>query len=77
MMMGFGFFGLVFMLFFWGALIVGAILLVRYLFQANQQSSTSPQQNNDINPQDILEQRYARGEITREQFETMKQDLSS
>jgi putative membrane protein len=77
MMMGFGFFGLVFMLFFWGALIVGAILLVRYLFQANQQSSTSPPQSNDINPQEILEQRYARGEITREQFETMKQDLSS
>ena len=78
MMMGFGFFGLVFMLFFWGALIVGAILLVKYLFQSNQQQSPpSSPQSSKINPQEILEQRYARGEITREQFETMKQDLAN
>ena len=79
--LGFGFFGWIFMLIFWGALIFGAIWLVKYLFQSNQQSpqqppSTSPQSGN-INPLEILEQRYARGEITREQFETMKQDLSS
>ncbi|MEA3439475.1 MAG: SHOCT domain-containing protein [Chloroflexota bacterium] len=76
MMMGFGFFGLLFMLIFWVGLIFGAIWLVRYLFQTNQPPSMSPQ-SGDLNPQEILEQRYTRGEITREQFETMKQDLSN
>jgi uncharacterized membrane protein len=75
MMMGFGFVGLLLMLTFWGGLIFGAIWLVRYVFQVNQQPA-SPPQNSDLNPQKILEQRYARGEITREVFDLMKQDLS-
>jgi putative membrane protein len=76
MMMGFGVFGITLMLIFWGGLVFGAMWLVRYIFQGYQQPH-SPPQNSDLNPQKILEQRYARGEITQEQFETMKQDLSN
>ena len=76
MMMGFGFFGLFLMLILWVGLILGAVLLVRYLFQGSRQPPSLPQ-NNKLKPQQILEQRYARGEITREQFDSMKQDLTS
>ena len=70
--MGFGIFGLFFMLVFWGLLILGAVWVVKALFGNNP-----PHQGNDRlqSPREILDQRYARGEITREQYEIMKQDI--
>jgi putative membrane protein len=56
------------MLVFWGALIVGAILVVRHLGDVfGSEVRTSPV--------DILKRRYASGEITREQYEQMRKDL--
>jgi putative membrane protein len=75
MMMGFGLIGLILMLIFWGGLILGALWLVRYLFQGNRRLP-SPPLNSDLTPQQILDQRYARGEITRQQYELMKQDIA-
>jgi putative membrane protein len=67
-------FGLLFLLIFWGVLIALAIWLVRSLFTSNQRfSGTSP--DRELNAGEILNQRYARGEITREQYELMKSDL--
>ena len=72
MMMGFG-------LIFIVLIVVGLLFLVREgsslqaLFgtrQSSQQEKTNP------NAKDILDQRYASGEITREQYQTMKEDLS-
>lgn len=61
------------MLIFWGALIVGAVLVVRLLGgQANGSTPASP-----VTPLDILKRRYASGEITREQYEQMRKDLDS
>jgi putative membrane protein len=61
-------FGGIFMLLFWGgiiALIVWAInRLVRHGGGGSKQT-----------PLDIAKERYARGEITREQFEQIKKDL--
>ena len=75
--MGFGMLGLLFMFLFWGALIFGAVWLVRAIFTSNSgQNPSAPQPGQGSNPLDILAQRYARGEITREQYEIMKQDLS-
>ncbi len=63
------------MLIFWGFLIVLAVLLVRSLFHSNQ-----PQAGNSAStvssPKQILEQRYARGEINREQYQLMLRDLA-
>lgn len=75
-MMGFGmgFFGLLFMLLFWGGLILLAVWLAKALFQGNQSAGSSSRPTNSA--REILDQRYARGEITREQYELMKQDLS-
>ena len=56
------------MLVFWGALIVGAILVVRHL-------GGVPGSEAHRSPLDILKGRYAGGEITREQYEQMRRDL--
>lgn len=58
------------MLVFWGALIVGAILVVRYLGGVSGSEVRT-------SPLDILKRRYASGEITREQYEQMRRDLES
>ena len=63
--MGLG--GLV-MLTFWGALIVGIVLLVRSLGVTGGPLPHST-------PLDTLKRRYAAGEITREQYEQMRKDL--
>jgi putative membrane protein len=78
-MMGFGYGGMLFgglmMLAFWVLVIVGIIWLVLTLARGGQMvtrpSAAGPQ------PLDVLKERYAKGEITKEQYEAMKQDLSA
>ena len=75
--MGFGLLGLLFMLLFWGGLILLAVWLVRIIFSSSSNNNSStPQSGKSSNALEILAQRYARGEITREQYEIMKQDIS-
>lgn len=67
-MMGFGMIG---MFLFWIALIVMAIFLVRGLFQTDySKRNTQP-----LSAHQILEQRYARGEINHEQYLLMLKDI--
>ena len=72
MMFGMGMFGI----FFW-VLVVGLVIWgVNQLVQNNRQSAPGPPGSLPKNsPMEILKQRYARGEITKEQFEEMKRDL--
>lgn len=58
------------MLAFWGALIVGVVLLVRWLG-----GSVGGGRGGSESALDILRRRYAAGEITKEQFEEMRQAL--
>ncbi len=60
------------MLLFWFALILLPVLLVKGLFQSRQ---AKPGDQAYETPKQILEQRYARGEITREQYQLMMDDL--
>ena len=56
------------MLLFWGAVIVGLVLGIRWLVrQGREQRSDSALE--------ILRQRYARGELTRDDFEKMKKEI--
>jgi putative membrane protein len=72
--MGFGWWGLLFMFLFWGGLILMAIWAVRAIFQSGSRSPASSLERN-LSPREILDQRYARGEITRDQYQTMKEDI--
>jgi len=75
--MGFGLLGLLIMLLFWGGLIFLAVWLVRTIFSNNStHNSSTTQKREGSNALEILAQRYARGEITREQYEIMKRDIS-
>ena len=69
---GYGFdpFRMVLGLAFW-ALIMGGITLLVVYFVRNAKS-LSPSSESPI---DILKARYARGEITKEEFDTIKRDL--
>jgi putative membrane protein len=65
------------MLLFWILLIAGVVLLVRWIWDnagGRKQGPVGyePQQHNAL---EILKQRYAKGEISREEFQAMKQDL--
>jgi putative membrane protein len=71
--MGFGFYGWVFMAIFWLVLIALAIWLVRSIIQGNHSAVSNSSAT--LTAREILDQRYSRGEITREQYVQMKQDI--
>ena len=69
-MMGAG--GWIFMLLFWGFAIAGIIFTVRWFLSRGQsEKDVSSHQS----PLDILKSRYARGEITEEEYNRIKKDL--
>ena len=74
--MGFGILGLLFMLVFWGGLILLAVWLVRALFSSNSGRDLNAG-GKDQNARQILDQRYARGEIDREEFQNRKRELGA
>ncbi len=71
---GFNFWGAVMMFVFWGALIVLAVGLIRLLFPSAPKSTFPPSQP-EFTAREILDRRYAKGEITREEYEPIKFDL--
>ncbi len=54
---------------FWGVVIAGFVLGIRWLARQGRESKADP-------ALEILRQRYARGEINKEEFEARKRDLS-
>ena len=73
-MMGFG---LIWMLIFWGGLIALAVWLIRVLFPASPYKSADNVLDTPVSARDILDQRYARGELSREEYEEMRQAIGS
>jgi len=74
MMMGFGFSGLLLMLLFWGLLIAGAVWLAKLVLTGGSNTGFSVGRSR-LGAREILDQRYAKGEITREQHQIMGEDV--
>jgi len=71
MMGGFGFgFGWFFMVLFWVLIVTGIIYLIRCLVWG-----CPPRGGAKKSAIEILEERYAKGEISKEEFEEKKKDL--
>ncbi len=68
--MGFGGGG-IFMIFFWGLIILGVVYLVKIILGGG---STEEKKNESA--QEILEKRFARGEISKEEFEKAMEVLN-
>ena len=65
-------FGWVFMILFWGLIILGIVAIAKWLLGSST-SSSAPKEKTAL---EVLEDRYARGEIERKEFEQKKRDLS-
>ncbi len=72
---GMGLGGGLMMVLFWIVLIVGAVWLARGLFQTGQQPPASSTRS-ELSAGEVLKQRYARGEISKDQFEQIRRDLN-
>ena len=74
---GWGYGGMIFggllMIIFWGSIIVLAVLAVRWIAGNNSQREAPPQPRQS--PLDILKERFARGEIDKEEFEERRRVL--
>jgi len=64
-----GFGMMLMMILFWGLVIVGIVMGIRWLMREGQERRGD-------SAMEILRQRYARGEINKEEFEAKKRDLT-
>ncbi len=67
--MGFGWFGFLMMAIFWIAIIAAALWFIRNLFPQNNNTNSGEMPDT---PLTILKKRYARGEISKEEYEKMR-----
>ena len=72
---GTGWFGGILMIVFWVLILVGLIFLIRWLIQSTGRHKMTG--NGSNRALEILKERYARGEIDKEEFESKKKDLSA
>jgi len=72
---GAGWLGMLFPIIFWVLVIVGIVVLIRWI---GTMSKGGPQQGGtqEDSAMELLRRRYAKGDITKEEFEEKKRDLS-
>ena len=63
-------FGWIFMVFFWALVILGVVYLLKLV------SGGTKSEKQEETALDILRKRYARGEISKEEFEEKKKDIA-
>ncbi len=71
---GFGIFGMFVGLIFMLAFIGGSVLLIAWIVKQFSTDRTSPPSSRS-NALEILKERFAKGEISKEEFSDMKKDL--
>lgn len=64
-------FGWIFMILFWGVVILGIVALAKSLLGSSAGGGAAPGKN----ALELLKERYARGEISKEEFEQKRRDL--
>ena len=62
--------GGIFMVLWWVLIIVAVVVIIKWLVD-----SSSGAERDDKTALDILKQRYAKGEITKEEFQSKKKDI--
>lgn len=75
--MGFGGWGMLLSGLLWIGLIVLGIWLLARLFPAGGNRREPERSERRETPLQILQKRYARGEITKEEYETIRHDLTT
>ena len=68
-------FGMAWMVLFWGGIIALAVWAVSRL-TGDREKGGGQRGSEGRSPLDIVKERYARGEITKDQFEQFRHDLS-
>ena len=68
---GWNFFGMVHMLLWWVLIILGIVVLAKWIFGG----SKSGDRETGGRALEVLKERYARGEIDREEFDQKKRDI--
>ena len=82
-MMGFGGWGAIYMIVFWAIIIALAVWLLSRLFPSGTDDTSPPRHNQTRwsasveSPIEVLKRRYARGEITKMEYEEIRQDLET
>jgi putative membrane protein len=82
-MMGFGGWGTIYMIVFWAIIIALAVWLLSRLFPSGTNDTSPPRHNQTRwsdsveSPIEVLKRRYARGEITKIEYEEIRQDLET
>ncbi len=64
-------FGWIFMVLFWAMVILGIVYLLKLISGGDRKS-----ERNEETALDVLKKRYAKGEISKEEFEEKKKDIS-
>lgn len=59
------------MIAFWVAVIIGLVFFVKWIVASGKKHGTKPEET----ALDILKKRYAKGEISKDEFERIKQDI--
>lgn len=68
--LGWGIFGIIFMVLWWVIVIVAIVLFIRFIGRSSRGGSW-----HEKSPLEILKERYVKGEITREEFQEIKKEL--
>ena len=72
---GTGWFGGIFMIIFWVLIIVGLVFLIEWLVQSTKGHSSPGWTGSPARAFEILKERYAWGEINKQEFDEKKRDL--